>query len=268
MKKVLNIFLVLILGLTLVGCQESKKEEEPANVGDNTGEEENLNFETITFSSTDGLEITADAYIVDETAPIIVMFHRANWSRGEYRYTAPRLNDLGFNVLAVDQRSGSEIGGVKNNTAKLAIEQGLGTEFADAIPDAKAAVDYVINEMGYDEVLTWGSSYSTVLAVTTAIENPEQVKGIITYSPGGYFKYEGENLDYYLKDLDIPIYITGSKGEKIVSYDVYTDIEGDKKVFFEDEEVVGKHGSICLWPSTKGFEKYWASLEDFLANYN
>ncbi len=63
---------------------------------------------TIHLKSADGLLITADSYLPHDTntAPLIVLFHQAGSSRGEYSEIAPRLNELGFNCIAVDQRSG------------------------------------------------------------------------------------------------------------------------------------------------------------------
>lgn len=69
---------------------------------------------TITFPSKDGLTLTADLYIMhDKSAPFIVLFHQARWSRGEYEEIAPRLNMMGFNCMAVDLRSGGQVNGVK-----------------------------------------------------------------------------------------------------------------------------------------------------------
>jgi len=60
--------------------------------------------ETITFKSVDDLLITADRYTphTSNSTPLIVLFHQAGSSRGEYSEIAPRLNKLGFNCIAVD----------------------------------------------------------------------------------------------------------------------------------------------------------------------
>ena len=80
--------------------------------------------ETITFPSNDGLEISADVYIADpnKDTAFIVLFHQAGWSRGEYLEIAPKLNALGFNVMAVDQRSGGAINDVNNESTQRAEE--------------------------------------------------------------------------------------------------------------------------------------------------
>ncbi|MCK5453881.1 MAG: hypothetical protein KAJ16_05940, partial [Calditrichia bacterium] len=76
-----------------------------------------ISAETITFPSQDGLPITADLYIVHgKEAPFILLFHQAGFSRGEYLNIAPVLNELGFNAMAIDQRSGKEVNGIVNET--------------------------------------------------------------------------------------------------------------------------------------------------------
>jgi len=66
--------------------------------------------ERINFPSVDGLQMTADTYFSDNKAsPLIVLFHQAGWGRGEYLEIAPKLNSLGFNVLAIDLRSGKKL---------------------------------------------------------------------------------------------------------------------------------------------------------------
>jgi dienelactone hydrolase len=100
--------------------------------------------ETITFKSADDLLITADRYTPHtlNTTPLIVLFHQAGSSRGEYNEIAPRLNKLGFNCIAVDLRSGEYSRGKDNETAIRAGKAGLVTSYADALPDIIAALDY------------------------------------------------------------------------------------------------------------------------------
>ena len=75
------------------------------NIASGNNQESNVNI--LNFKAADNLEITADWYsIPDSTAPIIILYHQAGWSRGEYIEIAPKLNAMGFQCLAVDQRSG------------------------------------------------------------------------------------------------------------------------------------------------------------------
>lgn len=144
-------------------------------------------FETFTFPSEDGLEITADFYAAGPglDRPIIVLFHQAGFSRGEYREIAPRLTALGFHALAIDQRSGNAVNGVPNQTASRAREAGLSTNFMDAVPDMRAAFREAATRTA-GPVLSWGSSYSSALALKLAAETP-LVSGVLAFSPGEYF---------------------------------------------------------------------------------
>ncbi len=41
---------------------------------------------TISFKSNDGVQVTADLYMAHKSdAPFIILFHKASYSRGEYR---------------------------------------------------------------------------------------------------------------------------------------------------------------------------------------
>ncbi|MGY8687411.1 MAG: hypothetical protein ACKVHP_06705, partial [Verrucomicrobiales bacterium] len=86
-------------------------------------------FEIVSFDSQDGLEVTADLFMAHENpeTPFILLFHQAGFSRGEYREIAPRLNQLGFNCMAIDQRSGNAANGVTNETAQRAKAAGKPT---------------------------------------------------------------------------------------------------------------------------------------------
>ena len=74
--------------------------------------------ETVTFTADDGVEVTADVYLPDNvSSSVLVLFHMAGASRGEYREIAPRMAKQGYISMAVDQRSGGAFAGVVNLTA-------------------------------------------------------------------------------------------------------------------------------------------------------
>ena len=91
--------------------------------------------EKITFKALDGVIITADVYMAGDDKPMILLCHQAGYSRGEYKEIAPELNKMGYNCIAIDQRSGDEVNGVKNETARDALSKGLGTDYLDAEKD-------------------------------------------------------------------------------------------------------------------------------------
>ena len=141
--------------------------------------------QTITFASLDSLPVTADTYLAHDTdAPLIVLFHQAGWSRGEYREIAPKLNQLGFNCLAVDLRSGGGVRGVANQTAAAASDAGYSTTYIDALPDIIAALRYSRSRFNPKQIIAWGSSYSAALVLKVARDEPALVDGVLAFAPG------------------------------------------------------------------------------------
>ena len=102
--------------------------------------------ERVYFYAPDSLKISAFLYAYnddpDNNKPYILLFHQANYSKGEYKETAPKLVKLGFNCLAVDLRSGGEVNYESNETASRAQAQGLPTRYVNAEQDVRAAIEY------------------------------------------------------------------------------------------------------------------------------
>ncbi|MFA9412828.1 MAG: hypothetical protein ACERK0_16305, partial [Deltaproteobacteria bacterium] len=62
-------------------------------------------FASVDFPTAGGIQGRADVYEAqDKSATLILLFHQAGWSRGEYREIAPKLVKAGYRVMAVDQR--------------------------------------------------------------------------------------------------------------------------------------------------------------------
>ena len=222
--------------------------------------------ETVNFESFDGLELTADLYLVSEDAstPFIVLFHQANASRGEYLEIAPRLNELGFNALALDQRSGSIAGGLDNETAARAREADLGSGFLDAAQDIEAALEYVNDTYSSNTVLALGSSYSASLVLKLAAEKPELMDAVIAFSPGEYFGADVSIRDA-VSTLELPVFITSAKLEVDDWQAIFEAVPSEDKVGFIPEEGFGQHGSASLKASVPKSNLYWQALEAFLS---
>jgi alpha-beta hydrolase superfamily lysophospholipase len=68
--------------------------------------------DAISFAASDRVQVLADYYSAGSKAkPLILLFHQAGSNRGEYATIGPRLAALGFNALAIDQRSGGNAWG-------------------------------------------------------------------------------------------------------------------------------------------------------------
>ncbi len=227
--------------------------------------------ETITFPSKDGLQITADTYIgeTEKNLPLIVLFHQAGWSRGEYLEIAPKLNTLGFNAIAVDLRSGKAVNGVTNQTAKNARKAGKQTRYIDALPDMESALLYARKLVGKDaKIIAWGSSYSSALVLQLVGEKPELADTVLSFSPGEYFKKSGKPKDWVsrsAKSLNIPVFITSAKSEKGRWLAIFKSIKSKKKVGFVPK-TKGNHGSRALWDKFSDSKEYWLAVMQFLNN--
>jgi len=225
--------------------------------------------ETISFKSKDGLKVTANIYLTDSTnVPFIILFHQAGWSRGEYVEIAPKLNAMGYNCMAVDQRSGEKVNDVINQTAKRAIENGLSTNYPDALPDMLAAIDYVKANYKMKKLILWGSSYSSALVLKIAGDHPNIADATLSFAPGEYFKRFGQPEDWITqsaKNIKIPVFITSAKKEHVYWKSIFEAIPTtSKQCFLPTTE--GNHGSRALWEQFEDHEAYWSAVRDFLKN--
>lgn len=215
---------------------------------------------TVRFPAKDGLEVTADWYPVSNESPLILLCHQNRFSRGEYTETALRLNKLGFNCMAVDQRVGNEVNGVKNETAARAKERGMEPGFADAEQDIVAAIDFLFEKFKKPVILI-GSSYSASLALKIAAEN-NKVYALAVFSPGEYFD-DKMFVRRHIGKLMKPILITSSRTEADLVTDMLKDVNSRLKVQFIPPHE-GDHGSKVLWSSSPGNQDYWTVLIGFL----
>ena len=223
--------------------------------------------ETLSFPSTDGLELTADLYLLSETpeTPFIVLFHQAGSSRGEYTDIAPRLNELGYNALALDARSGGSSNGVGNETAQRA---GGGASYLDAAQDLEAALSYVKETYASITVIAWGSSYSASLTLYLAGTKPDLLSGVLAFSPGEYFAAEGQTfIEDAATSIEIPVFITSASSEEKDWRAMFDGISSASKTGFIPNEGGGRHGSSTLFASTTSSELYWQAVEAFLGQH-
>jgi dienelactone hydrolase len=217
--------------------------------------------ETITFPSKDGLTITADDYIADDTMPYMILCHQAGFSRGEYINTATRFQKFGYNCLAIDARSGKEVNGIKNETAALAAKKRKETSYLDAEQDILAAIDYAYKK-SKKKVILVGSSYSASLVLKIAASN-DKVKAVLAFSPGEYFG-DKLNLKESIKTLDKPVFVTSSKTEAADLSALMKGVKSQNKTQFTPSNA-GDHGSKALWKeSNPNYHEYWMSLLMFM----
>lgn len=240
MKKIHTVFLVLFFIVFNSGVINAQK--------------------TISFFSKDGILITADLYLVNDTLPYMILCHQAESSRGEYLETASRFAKFGYNCIAIDMRSGGEMNNIKNETAINAKAKGRSTTYLDAAQDITAAIDYA-SDLSKKKVVLVGSSYSASLVMKVAVDNSD-VKAVIAFSPGEYFG-DTYNLKDSIKMLTIPLFVTSSKPESEKLGELIKDVASKKKQEFTPSKI-GAHGSKALWKETPNHQEYWLALMMFM----
>ena len=217
--------------------------------------------QTVTFPSLDEVTITADKYVVSTQKPYLILLHQAGYSRGEYRETAPKLANLGFNCLAVDLRSGNEVNFIKNQTAKDAKEKGKPNQYLDAQKDITAAINYVAS-ISKKPIILIGSSYSASLALVEATNN-FKVKALVVFSPGEYFNEE-LNVKKATSMLYVPVLATCSRMEFEPMKEMLDHLKPNHLTLFKPSKE-GVHGSRALWESNPNHEEYWMALTQFFS---
>jgi dienelactone hydrolase len=252
--------LAVALSFVLFTSCKSDEGEIPIDNSDNTPEIMDTAYtKTIEFPSLDGLTVTADQYHIDSTKPVIILCHQASFSRGEYKDIAPELNKLGFNCIALDQRSGNSAQGVTNETARRAQQEGKGQSFLDAEQDIIAAVD--LFSKAYDQkVILWGSSYSSSLVLKIAGAK-SQVSKVLSFSPGEYLT--GVSVRNEAGKINIPAFLTSSKAEAAQTKAIFDNIPSSDKTQFVPNGA-GRHGSSALWPTENDQAEYWVAVKAFL----
>jgi pimeloyl-ACP methyl ester carboxylesterase len=251
MKKIFP--LIALLAIALVSCQSEPEEVLP----------EPIPFPAnIDIVSSDGININANVYEISEDAPVILLCHQARFNKFEYAGIAERLNELGFNCVAIDQRSGGPVGDKQNWTNVRALDQGKGVDYLDAEKDMAAAIDFVNKKYG-KKVILWGSSYSSTLALYLALEN-KNVSAVISFSPGDYFASVRGALSDNLVNLQKPMFVTSSLEEAPYVKDILACmVKTDKQMQFIPAHE-GYHGSRALWKGQPDGIEYWKAIEAFL----
>lgn len=218
---------------------------------------------SIEFPSKDGLIISADLYEVDPNKPFILLCHQAGYNKYEYADIAPRLNKMGFNALAIDQRSGGSFADIQNETYNRAIQNGDDEiVFTDVTQDIESAINY-LSDKYQQKVIVWGSSYSSALVLHIA-ETNKNVKAIISFSPGDYFGDHLPSLKKVFPKIEQPFLVTSSKAESKELKELLSNLEQNNLQLQYIPNSEGFHGSRALWVGQKGADEYWGALENFL----
>lgn len=221
-------------------------------------------YKSIEYLSLDGLTISAHLYTDNnKSKPFILLFHQASYSKGEYLEIAPKLTSLGFNVMAVDLRSGDMINFIKNETSDRALDKNLDTGYLSTLPDIEASILYTQKYLSKNKLILWGSSYSSSLVLYIA-NKTKNISAVLSFSPGEYYKKQGKHfIQQHVNHLTMPIFITSAKKEKEKWWTIYQAIPSKEKTYFLPQKE-GIHGAKALWKNNPSHQVYWNAVIQFL----
>lgn len=190
---------------------------------------------------------------------ILLLFHQAHGNRHEYDPLIPTFTGLGYDTLAIDQRSGGTLFGGHNQTVK---DQGHSADYIDALPDLQAALKWA-RDQHYATIVAVGSSYSSSLAILLAGDHPAGLTAVASFSPGEYFADKNAVKQAAAK-IAIPFYITTDPVEEANVDQVLSRSHGDNIVRYQPQN--GVHGASTLVQSRdpKGYQKNLQSFAGFL----
>jgi dienelactone hydrolase len=218
----------------------------------------------VTLTTADHVKVFATYYGTgDASKPIVLLFHQAGANGAEYSTIAPKLNALGFNALAVDQRSGGSLFGRANKTVKTL---GRSTGYRAALPDLQAALDWARgNHQG--KIIICGSSYSASLVFLLAANNPGKIAGLMAFSPGEYLggRHTVRNAAAKLRNVAVFVTSASDRGEIAAARAIVQAVPGKAKTQFVPQHA--PHGASALIASANptGAAAVWAAVERFLA---
>ena len=225
--------------------------------------------EEITFVAADGIAVFADLYrppgMSAGDGTIVILFHQAGGdARGEYASIVPRLLQAGYEVLAVDQRSGGDrFGGVNRTMAELDREY----SYCEAYPDLEAALGWAVENNDARRIAVWGSSYSAALAIRLAVDHPDDVDAVLAFSPASGEPMEGCQPDEVLGDLRTPTMALRPDREMGIESVAAQALELERNGVVVVVSVGGVHGSSMLDPdrASGDVEPTWRAVLEFLS---
>ncbi|MBR9859497.1 hypothetical protein GYB22_01845 [bacterium] len=248
----------LLLSLAIIACgdsdQKKQSEKEDQTVDLNSLKEKT----TLTFPSKDSLLITADYYPNASARKLILLFHQAEFSRGEYLEIAPKLVESGYACMAVDLRSGRAVNDVINETFNRALKKDLPTKFLNARQDMQAAIEYA-KEHSDNQLVWWGSSYSASLDIMEG-KDESRVAKVVAFSPGEYFNNQN-TVKSKIPGYQKPVFVTCTKNEQKMVEDIFNLLPDN---FTTKYNHAADHGSKSLWSEKPGSDSLMMHIVNFL----
>lgn len=215
----------------------------------------------VELKAIDGVTVFGTYYPVGQPKALILLFHQAGSSSGEYAAIAPRLQREGFAALAIDQRVGGDLYGPNRTMAGY---QGK-TDDLGTLPDLEAALRW--GKAKGPPVVLWGSSYSAslVFLLADAADAKGTVRAVLAFSPGEYFS-DKRMVETAAAKVTVPVFVTSANAmeEEAEAKAIVTATSATDRQQYVPRS--GIHGSSTLNPTKNpgGADENWTAVLAFL----
>lgn len=215
----------------------------------------------VTLAAADGVKIRGREMVATSPKAVILLFHQAGSSSGEYAPIMRPLAEAGYSSLAIDQRSGGDMYGPNLTVHALGGER----DYLSARQDLEAALAWARTKKL--PVILWGSSYSAALVFLVAAEHPGEVAAVLAFSPDEYLDSEPGAVHAAAAKLAIPVFVTSAQDAKEVAAarSLLDAVPAKTKVQFVPVKG-GVHGSSTLRADRNagGAPAVWGAVLGFL----
>lgn len=253
--------LIVASSLLLAACQGGPTVDNQQVQADDNDAARALAPQPVQMKAPDGVTVYGTYLPATSPKALILLFHQAGSSSGEYADIALRLQREGFATLAIDQRVGGNLYGANRTMAGYRDK----TDYLGALPDLEAALAW--GKAKGVPIVLWGSSYSAslVFLLANAADAKNSVKAVIAFSPGEYFS-DKKMVETAAAKVKVPVFVTSAntieeeaEAKAIVSATPALDRQ-------QYVPRTGIHGSSTLNPSKNpgGADENWTVVLAFL----
>ena len=252
---------VIASAISLAACHGVPNVDNQQALTRESGAAKALAPQPVELKAPDGVTVYGTYYPATAPKALILLFHQAGSSSGEYVDIAPRLQREGFAALAIDQRVGGDLYGANRTMAGYKGK----TDYLGALPDLEAALAW--GKAKGTPIALWGSSYSAslVFLLADAADAKGSVKAVMAFSPGEYFT-DKKMVEAAAAKVAVPVFVTSAntaeeetEAKAIVSATAST----DRQLYVPR---TGIHGSSTLNATRNpgGADENWRAVLAFL----
>jgi len=206
-KSTISAIIILVSLMTVIGLsglsslfqnkQNNVNNTAPSNTEKASSQFQPLPMEKVSLTTSDNIKIAADLYGVKNPVGFLVLVHMMPSAKESYTDLAERLQNLGYESLAIDLRGHGESDDGPNGYLNFSDSQ-----HQKSIFDLEAAADYLIKnrEASPDKIYFIGASFGANLVLQYISEHSEH-KTAILLSAG--LNYRGVKTEPLIKNLKI-----------------------------------------------------------------